>query len=273
VKSLYFLSLFLCFNIFCTGPVYSLDSEAQISSQEIVRLAWEASAQGDLENLVDLINQCVAIYGEMALQQQASLTNFPIRGEEVNYQELNDVATCLFIKAEALMNTGKTEAAIKLFNEIIEKYAWAQSWDPGGWFWSVTEKAQASIDVLTGKDQEVVEETATTRPRTKPQLKFKGLEKIIDYTLYGRFENTGSDTYHYTLYDRKALAKAAGEGIYPNIGSNYKNPRYKIVKLEGRLEGSHWDFINTPDLEAAYFKWASANEPWGGKTFLYRHDF
>ena len=56
------------------------------------------------------------------------------------------------------MNYGKTEKAISKFQEIIDDYSWAQAWDPRGWFWSVKEKSQASIDVMTGKVEEDIEE-------------------------------------------------------------------------------------------------------------------
>ncbi|MBU1125574.1 MAG: hypothetical protein KKC84_06090 [Candidatus Omnitrophica bacterium] len=36
---------------------------------------------------------------------------------------------------------------------------------------------------------------------------------------------------------------------------------------EKRLEGSHWDFVNSPDLQAAFLKWALASEPQGVKLF------
>jgi tetratricopeptide (TPR) repeat protein len=238
-----------------------------ISSKELVRMAWEASSKGDVGKLEDLINQVLEIYGEKAKEIQAQLSGFPERGQEEKYQSLNDVATCLFIKAEALMNTGKTDAAIALFQKNIDEYSWAQAWDPRGWFWSVAEKSQASIDVLTGKAQDNIEDSIQKAPVTFPKIQLKGKEQIIDYSKYGSFENVGTEKYHYSIKDREGLSKAIGEGIYPNLGSSYKNSRYKILKQEGRLEGSQWDFVNTPDLEAAYFKWATAREDWGVKLF------
>jgi len=63
------------------------------------------------------------------------------------------------------------------------------------------------------------------------------------------------------------LSQAIGEGIYPNTGAIYNNPRYKIVKDSGRLDVDPWDILHTHDLEAAYFKWATTNEPWGVRLF------
>ncbi len=226
-----------------------------LPSEELVRLSWEASSRRDLERLDELVNQCVAAYGAQAKEEQAGLAGFPERGREAEYRALNDVGTCLFIKAEAVMNSGRTKEAIKQFKEIIAEYPCAQAWDPRGWFWSVTEKSQASIDVLTGKAEEEFLQTTEPVALILPPIDQPGTAKIVDYTKYGEFENVGTEKYFYRMRDPDGLAQAAGEGIYPNIGAVYDNPRYKIVKEEGRLDGSHWDFVRTPDLEAAYFKW------------------
>jgi beta-glucuronidase len=94
-----------------------------------------------------------------------------------------------------------------------------------------------------------------------------GTEKVIDYARFGTFSGIGTKDYKFRVSDPNGLAKAAGEGIYPNTGDVFKNPRYAQVFKEGRLKGTHWDLVITPDLEAAYFKWASASEDPGVKLF------
>ncbi|HQP10796.1 MAG TPA: hypothetical protein PKV41_05370, partial [Candidatus Omnitrophota bacterium] len=232
------------------APPEPIASEGSLSSEEYVRLSWEASSHRDLARLNELVDGCVAAYGVQAKVLQAELVGFPERGQEKNYQELNDVGTCLFIKAEAVMNSGETEEAIRQFQRIIEEYPWAQAWDPRGWFWSVAEKSQASIDVLTGKAEEDFVQRTEKVELIKPQIAAKGTVNIVDYSKYGEFQNVGTDKYFYRMKDPDGLSAAIGEGIYPNTGSIYDNPRYKIVKEEGRLEGSHWDFVRTHDLEA-----------------------
>jgi len=237
------------------------------SSQKFVSLSWEASGKKDLERLNSLVDQCVEVYSLEAKTLQVQLIDFPLRDQVESYQVLNDVGTCLFIKAEATMNSGQTQEAIAQFEYIIEEYPWAQAWDPRGWFWSVAEKSQASIDVLTGKTEREFKQMAQPIALIKPQIFVKGTAKIIDYTQYGTFENVGNEKYFYRMHDPDGLSAAIGEGIYPNTGTIYNNPRYKIVKEEGRLLGSHWDFVRTHDLEAAFFKWITAREPWGIRLF------
>ena len=255
----------VCFLLF-PNIIYAQEQDkTKISSKELVRLAWETSSKQDLERLNQLVDQCVESYGEEAKKLEQLLTDFPPRGDEEIYNTLNDVATCLFIRAEALMNTGRTEEAVAEFQHIIGTYKWAQAWDPRGWYWSVAEKSQASIDVLTGKEEEEIEPVKVRR--TKPKLHTKSTEKIVDYTQYGKFAGVGTAQYRYSIADLEGLAAAVGEGIYPNTNAIYNNPRYKEVKEEGRLEGSHWDFVNNEDLEAAYFKWVTAPEPLGVRLF------
>jgi beta-glucuronidase len=165
------------------------------------------------------------------------------------------------------MNSGNSEEAVRQFEHIIKEYPWAQAWDPRGWFWSVAEKSQASIDVLTGKAEEDFVQKTEKVKLILPRIQQKGTSKIVDYSKYGEFQNVGTEKYFYRMHDPDGLSAAIGEGIYPNTGAIYDNPRYKVVKEEGRLEGSHWDFIRTHDLEAAYFKWVTAKEPWGVRLF------
>lgn len=263
-----FYSLFSALFFLSAATAFAQEQPAAIellSSQEIVRQAWEASSQNDFERLNALVNQCVELYGFEAKELQKKLTSLPARGEEGQYQVLNDAATCLFIRAEALMNTGKTDEAIVRFQEIMDEYPWAQAWDPRGWYWSVTEKSQDSINVLTGKAEEELEPQMVTR--TQPYLHTKGQSKVIDYTRYGYFRGVGTESYEYVIKNMQGLSAAIGEGIYPNTSAIYKNPRYQQVRKEGRLKGSHWDFVNHDDLEAAYFKWVTAPEPWGVRLF------
>ncbi len=90
---------------------------------------------------------------------------------------------------------------------------------------------------------------------------------IMNYKKYGYFKNAGTDKYSYVVKDQEGLSEAAGEGVYPNTSGVNWDPRYKKAKDEGRLEGSHWDFVNTGDLEANFYKWANAPEPQGVRMF------
>ncbi|MFH1644978.1 MAG: glycoside hydrolase family 2 TIM barrel-domain containing protein [Candidatus Omnitrophota bacterium] len=99
------------------------------------------------------------------------------------------------------------------------------------------------------------------------ELYDKGTEEIVNYAKYGEFEGIGSPEYSYKVTDLAALTRVAGEGIYPNGSSLQKGPEFKRLNKEGKLRGSHWDFINTRDYQANFYKWASASEERGVKLF------
>ena len=239
------------------------------SSTDYVRMSWEASGKNDLEKAITLTNQCIKWYEQKAKLLHGKLNGFPATDQQKDYEVLNNVATCLFIQAEALMNNGRSEEAKVLFKKVTDEYKWAQAWDPSrGSFWSIAEKSQASIDMLRGvvKKQDTKKDVRKSI-KTTPKIHLKGTAKIVDYTKYGQFLNVGTKEYRYELNDPQGLSDAVGEGIYPNTGAILRNPGYKKVREEGRLNGSHWDFVRTDDLEAAFYKWATAPEPWGVKLF------
>ena len=247
---------------------YAAEAEPQArSSAEIVRSSWEASDRGDLKTLADLVDEILKGYGDQAKALSARLTQFPTSDKRDQYKVLSDVATCLFIKAEAFMHQGKNDEAKAQFKNIITQYPWAQSFDPSrGSYWSVAEKSQASIDVMEGKTPQAAVPVKKA-PKTIPILAFPGTEEIVDYRRHGTFLNVGTKDFHYQITDQAGLEAAVGEGIYPNIADIYKDPGYKKALKEGRLKGNHWDFVNTPDLQAAFYKWVTSSESWGVRLF------
>lgn len=87
-----------------------------------------------------------------------------------------------------------------------------------------------------------------------------GTEDVIDYKKYGSFKGSGTDKYSYEITDLKGLKKAAGTGIYPDVGSVYKDKAYKRLKKKGKLKGDYWDFIYSDNDAANFYKWASKDD-------------
>ena len=255
------------------AAVSSLD--ANTLSKDLALMAWEASSKNDMPRIQEIFDHTMKYYGEQAMLEQSSLSGFPERGTEEQYRVLNDAATIHFILAEAFMGAGRTQEAVNNFQEIIRQYPSAQSWDPSrGSFWSVAEKSKASIDVLTGKAQEELDQKSMEHViRTVPVFQTPGTEGVVDYAKYGEFHKAGTAQYEYVIQDMKGLKDAVGEGIYPNERDVYTNPRLEQARAQGRLKGKHWDFNLSEDLEAAYFKWVSAQEAPGVRLFYIAHVF
>lgn len=238
------------------------------SSQDLINKAWEAHGKRDTEATLKYTNECIALYKEAADRQQASLKAMPKNKDEIDsVQALNDVATAYFIQAENLMRQEKPEEAKEVFKLIIDKYPYAQGWDMRGWYWSLKLAAEQSIKKIETGNIEIEEKKKASQLVTKITLHDPGTEAVVDYARYGEFKGAGTKDYRYEIKDQQGLSLAVGEGIYPNTTSIRKDPAYQRALKDKRLEGNLWDFVHCPDLEAAFFKWATASEPQGVKLF------
>lgn len=94
-----------------------------------------------------------------------------------------------------------------------------------------------------------------------------GTQFPVNYESFGTFSGIGTSGYSYTITNSVGLSAAVGEGIYPNTTSVYQDPEYQRYLAEGRLNGSQWDFVNSPDPQADFYKWATASEEPGVKMF------
>ncbi|MBF0569637.1 MAG: hypothetical protein HQL18_02545 [Candidatus Omnitrophica bacterium] len=265
------LGVILCASLWCspgfsttTVPVQG-DLSAK-TSEELTALAWAAANKADFQELERIVKTALGRYEQEALQQGAALSAFPARDAMDKYRAMNNVATILFVRAEGLRDQGKSDQSIAAFQDLVKIYPYAQCWDPSrGGYWSVAEKSGIIINQLKGINTQ--EDKPDTRPMTVPQLLTPGTDPVVDYSKYGTFSGVGTKDYKFQINNPNLLAKAVGEGIYPNTADVLKNPRYKEAYKAGRLEGTYWDFVNTPDLEAAYLKWAVAPEDPGVKLF------
>ncbi len=275
--------LFLLFPVFCAlypVPCTLILADDKPSSGELITKAWDAHGKKDVEATFRYAQQCIELYKEEAAKQQASLKAFPPNKPDIlNAQALNDVGTAYFIQGESFRDQGKTAEAIKAFKVVIYDYCYAQAWDPRGWYWKVAKTSWESVLQLNPKERlpacpcgVEVSGTAAVNPAvvargTKIVLYDSGREDAVNYEKYGEFKNSGTEDYKYIIKDQEGLSAAVGEGIFPNTTSVRWDPKFKLAQKEKRLEGRPWDFVNSPDLEAAFFKWATCSEPPGIRLF------
>jgi len=259
MRKIFFISSFLI--LFLSINLYS-----QKTSTEFVKECWQALSKRKFNKVYELVDECIKLYGKKALEISKSLKDFPPKGKESLYNIMNDVATCLFIKGEALMREGRNQEAKEVFKKLIKDFPYAQSWDPRGWWWKIAEKSKLSLDKLEKGILE--EELKKPTARTKVIL-FNPGKDLVDYEKYGEFLNEGTQHYKYKIKDLAGLIKAVGEGVWPNTRSFMKNPRFKIVKNKKAFKKlNHWQILNTQDLETAFFKWCIAPESEAVKQFF-----
>lgn len=239
-----------------------------LSSGELIDKAWAAHGRRDIEATFKYTQQVIDSYKDKADKDQVGLRSLPKSKDEIReVSALNDVATAYFIQAESYLRQDKVKEARELLQLVVDKYSYAQAWDQRGWFWSIKTAAEQTIKKIETGSIEVEKKQKVSQLVTKINLYDPGKEDFVDYAKYGEFKNAGTKDYKYTVVDQEGLIAAVGEGIYPNSTSVRWDPAFKKALKEKRLEGDLWDFIQSPDLEAAFFKWATASEPQGVKLF------
>lgn len=100
----------------------------------------------------------------------------------------------------------------------------------------------------------------------KLELSAPGSGEPIDYRKFGRFEGVGTEDYRYVITDKKGLADAAGEGVFPNTDA-YRDPAYRALQKAGKLAGNHWKFVDGNNAALNFYKWATTSEDPGVKQF------
>ncbi|MDD5775737.1 MAG: tetratricopeptide repeat protein, partial [Candidatus Omnitrophica bacterium] len=243
-------------------------ADARMSSADLINKSWESHGARDIEATFKYTQECIDYYKEDADKQQAALRALPKGKDEIdNVQALNDVATAYFIQAESYMRQEKPDEAKKIFQLIIDKYYYAQAWDQRGWYWQISEASKQSIQKMEKGTIELEKKVKVSQLPTKIDLYDPGKEDFVNYEEYGEFVNLGKEDYKYVITDQEGLSLAVGEGIFPNTSSVRWDPKFKKALKDKRLYGNHWDFVHSPDLEAAFFKWATGSEPAGVRLF------
>lgn len=149
------------------------------TSETLTTKAWLALEAKDYAAVDAFTTKCITLYEYKAVEQAASLSDFAPKEKAFNYWALNDVATSYFIRGKALLEQGKIPEAQEALRAVIEKFPYAQAWDPKGWFWKVAAAAKDKLDTIgTPYDfGNYTSETLTTKAwRALEEADFAGVE-------------------------------------------------------------------------------------------------
>ncbi|HOU35799.1 MAG TPA: tetratricopeptide repeat protein [Candidatus Omnitrophota bacterium] len=127
---------------------YKIEMISCTSSEALMKKAWDYYNDKDYAAAKAFAQECIDRYGEEALKQQASLKDFAPKGQESKYWALNDVATAYFILGEIYSKQKNYEKAKEAYRTIINKFGFAQCWDPQGWYWKVADAAKKALKEL-----------------------------------------------------------------------------------------------------------------------------
>ncbi|MCF7907660.1 MAG: hypothetical protein K9L86_02140 [Candidatus Omnitrophica bacterium] len=236
---------------------------AKLEKSKHVNSAWSLRGQKKYEQAYEEVDACIANLTDNANRLAKALTGPTDEVKKSSYQNMNDIAECYFIRAEIFRDQTKYEEASKAFSVIIEKYPYAQCFDPRGWFWSPANAAKDAIKEIANVK---LEEKITIEPEVPISLYDPGLEFPVDYLKYGEFKGEGTEDYEYITSDPIGLSKAVGEGIYPNTSSIKFDPGFIAIK-KTLSSIDHWKILNSRNLKLAFYKWNMAPEPQGVKQF------
>lgn len=117
------------------------------SSSYFTSKAWEYYEEENYKKSLSVIEECIKLHMNEALNQQQSLNSLPKGDKAHDYWALNDVGTCLYIKSEILEKKGKEfrEELISTLKLLSSKLKYSQCWDKNGWFWQPAVEAKSKL--------------------------------------------------------------------------------------------------------------------------------
>ena len=133
-------------------------------SQEAWQLtgkAWSALGNNNFDEVERLANEAVRRWGENARKRNNGLSKLPSTKEAKGYATLNELATIVWLKGEALLKKGDREGALAAYYTVLADFNYGQTWDTKGWYWSPAASCRDRIAELSPKSiKELSLETA-----------------------------------------------------------------------------------------------------------------
>jgi hypothetical protein len=110
--------------------------------------SWEALNKKDEQALLAYTSRCIELYTEPARDEQAKLSDFAPVGSEAAYEYLNNVAVCYFMLGEFYKYKKDWALSRENYKKVVDKFYFAQYWDPRGWWWKPSHISQGEIEKI-----------------------------------------------------------------------------------------------------------------------------
>ena len=183
MKSIPLLILCLGSATFFAGPAFSDEA------WQVTRKAWDALGKKNFDEVERLANESVRRWGERGRKINNRLSKLPSAKEAKQYSTLNELATIVWLKGEALLKKGDRDGALAAFYTVLADYNFGQTWDKKGWYWSPAASSRDRIAELAPGSQQDLSLDAEPLPAS---LRLPG-KKGICFTLRGKGEKGGWD--------------------------------------------------------------------------------
>lgn len=148
IAALALLSISAMLTVASSAAVAPPADAGDSTSAALTKKAWAALEAKHYDEVKTLVAKCLELHAAKAVEMQKSLKDFAPAGKEHDFWALNDCGTCQFILAKSLDAQGQKKEAIAAYTAVAEKFAYAQCWDPQGWFWKPAEAAKDRIKEL-----------------------------------------------------------------------------------------------------------------------------
>ena len=121
------------------------------TSEDLTGKAWQSFGTDDHDATIVYCRKCIKLYQKKADEQQAELKGYAPKDKAFDYWALNDVGTCYFIMGEVYLKKNEPQKALETYKTLVDKYIYAQCWDPKGWFWKPAVAARGKMNKIAAE--------------------------------------------------------------------------------------------------------------------------
>ena len=120
MKLNFFLNLIIGTSVFFSPSTFA--EEAWMVTSK----AWEAFGKNDFNAVERLANESIRRWGAQARKRNSELFKLPSAKEAKKYNTLNEIATIVWLKGEALFKKGDRDGALAAYYAVVADYEFGE---------------------------------------------------------------------------------------------------------------------------------------------------